>query len=116
MRDNTTVGQYLILVFSFSLASSLNIASLGEGFIYSFLLLAGITIVSFIIHVLISKLLGIDADCTIITMTAGIYGPAFIPAVTGQLKNESLTAPGLICGALGYAVGTFLGIAVWYIL
>ena len=116
VRENTTVGQYLILVFSFSLASSLNIASLGEGFIYTFFLLAGITICSFIIHVLISKLLGIDADCTIVTMTAGIYGPAFIPAVTSQLKNESLTAPGLICGALGYAVGTFLGVAVWYIL
>ncbi len=116
VRENTTVGQYLILVFSFALASSLNIASFNGGFYKILLLLSAITIFSFIVHVILSKALGIDADCTITTMTAGIYGPAFIPAVTSQLKNESLTAPGLICGALGYAIGTFLGVGVWYLL
>ena len=52
---------------------------------------------------------------SIVTMTAGLYGPAFIPAVTKQLRCDALTAPGLICGALGYAVGTFLGAALFWI-
>ena len=76
----------------------------------------GITLGIFVLHVLFSRLLHIGADCTIVTLTAGVYGPAFVPAVTGQLKNESLTAPGLICGALGYAVGTFLGTALYYLI
>jgi len=116
VRENTTAGQYLILVFSFALASSLNLSEIDGGFYKTFLLLAAITIVGFIIHVIISRFLGIDADCTITTLTAGVYGPAFVPAITNQLKNDKLTAPGLICGALGYVVGTFLGVGIWYLL
>ena len=85
-------------------------------FLHIVQLLFIITICSFALHTLLSRLLRIEADCTIVTMTAGIYGPAFIPAVTKQLKNDRLTAPGLICGALGYAAGTFLGVALhWFL-
>ena len=115
VRENSTVGHYLILVFSFALASSLDLRGLTAEFGRIFLLLMGITLGIFVLHVLLSKLLRIGADCTIITLTAGVYGPAFVPAVAGQLKNEKLTAPGLICGALGYAVGTFLGVALYYL-
>jgi uncharacterized membrane protein len=47
-----------------------------------------------------------------VTATAGIYGPAFIPAITKQIKNDALTVPGLICGSIGYAIGTLLGFAL----
>ena len=115
VRENSAVGHYLILVFSFALASSLNLNGLSAAFGQIFLLLMGITVGTFVVHVVLSRLLHIDADCTIVTLTAGVYGPAFVPAVTGQLKNEKLTAPGLICGALGYAIGTFLGVALYYL-
>ena len=116
VRENAAAGHYLILVFSFALAGSLNLQNLSDRFGRIFLLLMGITLGTFVLHVLFSRLLHIGADCTIVTLTAGVYGPAFVPAVTGQLKNESLTAPGLICGALGYAVGTFLGAALYYLI
>ena len=116
VKENATAGHYLILVFSFALASSLRLTGLSRSFLQIVGLLFLITICSFALHTLLSRLLRIEADCTIVTMTAGIYGPAFIPAVTQQLKNEELTAPGLICGALGYAVGTFLGVALhWFL-
>ena len=116
VRENTLVGQYLILVFSFALASSLDLARLSADFQKILFLLSAITLISFLVHVAFSKLLGIDADCTIVTMTAGIYGPAFIPAVTSQIGNDKLTAPGLICGALGYVIGTLLGVTLHCIL
>ena len=50
------------------------------------------------------------------TATAGIYGPAFIPAITKQIKNDALTVPGLICGSIGYAIGTFLGMGIGLLL
>lgn len=116
VRENAVAGHYLILVFSFALASSLRLTGLSMSFLGIVKLLVLITVCSFALHTLLSRLLRIEADCTIVTMTAGIYGPAFIPAVTQQLKNEELTAPGLICGALGYAVGTFLGVALhWFL-
>ena len=107
--ENGLAGHYLILVFSFALASCLDLSSISASFLSVFLLLSGITLCSFLLHVVFCFFLKVDADCAIVTMTAGIYGPAFIPAVTGQLKKEKLTAPGLICGAAGYAIGTFLG-------
>jgi len=116
VRENAVAGHYLILVFSFALASSLRLTGLSTDFLGIVELLLLITVCSFALHSLISRVLRIEADCTIVTMTAGLYGPAFIPAVTAQLKNDRLTAPGLICGALGYAVGTFLGIGLHWLL
>ncbi len=107
------LGHYLILVFSFSLASSVDFSELIGSDFGSLILLYGIiTIGSFIVHLGFARILKIDSDCMIVTATAGIYGPAFVPAITNQLKNENLTVPGLICGSIGYALGTFLGLGL----
>ncbi len=104
------LGQYFILVFSFAIASSLDFTRM-SGLFNDILILYGvITLGVFVLHVIFSKLLNIDVDCTITTLTAGVYGPAFVPAITKQLKNDNLTVPGLIIGSIGYAIGTFLGI------
>jgi len=109
------VGQYFILVFSFALASSLDFTQFKGLFGDIIMLYGAITIGVFILHVLISKFLKIDADCTMVTLTAGVYGPAFVPAITKQIKNDSLTAPGLIIGSIGYAIGTFLGMGLGFL-
>lgn len=115
-KGGTVVGQYFILVFSFSLASSINFGDFDNILGGIFLLYTVITLGVFILHVLISKILKIDADLTMVTLTAGVYGPAFVPAITKQIKNNSLTAPGLIVGSLGYVIGTFLGGLIGYLL
>lgn len=107
------LGHFLILVFSFSLASSVDFSKLiGSSFGDLIILYGIITVGSFIVHIGFAKALKIDSDCMIVTATAGIYGPAFVPAITKQLKNDSLTVPGLICGSIGYALGTFLGVGL----
>lgn len=112
VRGTNTVGQYLILVFSFALASSLDLNKMQDSFGQILLLYTIITLGIFMLHVIFAKILKIDADCTMVTATAGIYGPAFIPAITKQIKNDALTVPGLICGSIGYALGTFLGFVI----
>lgn len=114
-KDMNVVGQYLILVFSFALASSIDFTQLQSVFLKTLLLFGVITVGVLIVHTIISKLLNIDVDCTMVTLTAGLYGPAFIPAVTKQIKNDDLTVPGLITGSIGYAVGTFLGMALVFL-
>lgn len=111
-KGTNVVGQYLILVFSFALASSLDLTKMTGNFGKVLLLYGIITIGAFILHIVFSKILRIDADCAMVTATAGIYGPAFIPAITKQIKNDSLTVPGLICGSIGYAIGTFIGVGM----
>lgn len=116
VKGNTLIGQYLINVFSFGLAMSLNLNEIGSNFPQMLLLYGSITVCTFIVHVLLCKLAKIDVDCCMVTMTAGLYGPAFVPAITSQIKNDELTAPGLICGAIGYAIGTFLGLGIGLLL
>ena len=107
------LGHYLILVFSFSLASSVDFTKLLNSNFGDFIIIYGVvTVGSFIVHLFLAKLLKVDSDCMIVTATAGIYGPAFVPAITKQLKNDNLTVPGLICGSIGYAIGTFLGVGL----
>ena len=118
IRETTgmnVAGQYGILVFSFALASSLDIGMLSDIIGDTLILYGTITIGVFILHTLFSKLLNIDVDCTMVTLTAGLYGPAFVPAITKQIKNDDLTVPGLITGSIGYAIGTFLGMILVFI-
>ncbi len=115
-EGTNVLGHYLILVFSFALASSTDFSRLvGSNFGNLILLYGIITIGTFLVHMILARFLKIDSDCMIVTATAGIYGPAFVPAITKQLNNDNLTVPGLICGSIGYALGTFLGLALGFL-
>ena len=110
VRGTNIVGHYLILVFSFAIALSVNFLEITGDFGKLILLYGIITVGSFILNAIIASFFKIDTDCMIVCATAGIYGPAFVPAITKQLKNDKLTVPGLIVGSIGYAIGTFLGL------
>ena len=109
VKHTNITGQYAILVFSFALASSMDLTQIGSNLIPTLIILSIMTLGTTIIHLIVSVIIKTDVDCAIVTLTAGIYGPAFIPAITKQIKNEDLTVPGLITGSIGYAIGTFLG-------
>jgi uncharacterized membrane protein len=111
-KGTNILGQYLILVFSFALASSLDLTKMQGNFGRILLLYGVITGGIFLVHVILSTIFRIDLDCTMVTLAAGLYGPAFIPAITKQIHNDALTVPGLICGSIGYAIGTFLGVGL----
>jgi uncharacterized membrane protein len=67
---------------------------------------------SVIVHLVFCRLFAIDGHTGLITSTAGIFGPAFIPPVANALKNREVILPGLICGVIGLAIGNYLGIGL----
>jgi uncharacterized membrane protein len=105
-------GMYLILIFSLVVASMANIGEFSniapDLFLYISLAVFG----SLFVHVLIARLFRIDADTVIITSTAMICSPPFVPVVAGALKNREVVIPGLTIGIIGYAVGNYLGFLV----
>ena len=107
-----TVGQYLILMFSFGIGISFRFEALNRGALLLLAMFATAQFGSLLVHLLLCKVCKIDADTSLITSTAGIYGPAFIVPVAEALKNREVVLPGLICGILGYAVGNYLGIGI----
>ena len=114
--SNQPMGSFLIIVFSFAIGSVIDFGNFRGNFLPVFLHFTVITVVSFLVSAAAAKILRVPADELIIAYTAGIYGPAFVPSLSGQLKRKDLLMPGLICGSLGYAIGTFLGIFIAYVL
>lgn len=107
-----TVGQYLILMFSFGIGLSFNFGTLNKEALLLLAMFATAQFGAILIHLLLSRVCKIDADTSLITSTAGIYGPAFIVPVAEALDNREVVLPGLICGIFGYAIGNYLGIGI----
>jgi uncharacterized membrane protein len=109
-------GMYLILIFSLVVSSMANVrdfSGITAGlFFYISLAVFG----SLLLHLLIARLFRIDADTVIITSTAMICSPPFVPVVASALRNREVVVPGLTIGIIGYAVGNYLGFLVANIL
>jgi len=79
---------------------------------YVFLVIFG----SLFIQAILSKIFKVDTDTFIITSTAFICSPPFVPVVAGALKNREILFSGLTVGIIGYAIGNYLGVLVSLIL
>ena len=105
-------GQYLIYMFSVGIGLSFDFSAINLNSLLFLCMFAAAQFGSVILHLLLARIARIDSDTSIITSTAGIYGPAFIVPTANALKNREVVLPGLICGILGYAVGNYLGIGI----
>lgn len=110
------VGQYLLLVFSIAIGTTVNFREMLSAsatiFLYTGLVMTG----AILLHYFLAGLFRIDVDTTIITSTAGIFGPPFILPVAGILKNKEVLVTGLAISLVGYALGNYLGMLLAYLL
>ena len=111
------LGMYFILVFSFAVAS---MADLSRFFSIGFLGLFGYISYAYfgslLLHLLLSKIFRVNADDYLITTTAFVFSPPFVPVVAGALKNKDVIITGITVGILGYIIGNYLGIGLGYFL
>ncbi|ADK83002.1 DUF819 family protein [Sediminispirochaeta smaragdinae] len=112
LKKSFQSGFYLILIFSLTVSSMANIDSLARtapsAMIYVSILLSSITL----LHFLFSFLLKVDADTHLITATAFILSPPFVPLVAASLRNREIVVPGIIIGVIGWVIGNYLGLAM----
>jgi len=108
-------GQYLLLVFCVAIGTIANFRALG-GSTVIFGFCAVVVASAVVIHYLLAALFRIDADTVIITSTAAVFSPPFVPPVAAALKNREIVVSGLTTGLVGYAVGNYLGLALSYLL
>jgi len=103
------LGMYLILIFSVTVASMVNVHDLLQASPQLFYYISFVVFGSLLLHVLLSAVFKIDTDTVIVTSTALICSPPFVPAVAGAMKNKEVILPGLTIGIIGYAIGNYLG-------
>jgi len=109
-------GMYIILIFCLVVASMADIRQLAD-ITFSLFWFVGLAMFgSHILHALIAKFFKMDADTVIISGSALICSPPFVPVVAGALKNREVILTGLAVGIAGYAVGNYLGVLIAYML
>ncbi|MCY1722435.1 DUF819 family protein [Prolixibacteraceae bacterium Z1-6] len=116
IKKTFQLGMYLILIFSLTVASMADISKLSNISFSLFYYVALAVYGSHIIHIILARFFKIDADTVIISTSALICSPPFVPVVAGALKNREVILTGLVVGIAGYAVGNYLGVIIAYLL
>ena len=116
IKKTFQLGMYLILIFSLTVASMADISKLSNISFSLFYYVAFAVFGSHIIHIALARIFKVDADTVIISTSALICSPPFVPVVAGALKNREVILTGMFVGIAGYAVGNYLGVIVAYIL
>ena len=115
-RYNYEAGDYLLLMFALALGTLSSVQGLITGNFPLVIFVAAVVFASALLHVLVASLFRIENDTVIITSAAVLFGPAFILPVAESIKNREVIVAGLSMALLGNAFGTYLGIALAYLL
>ncbi|MBU2513576.1 DUF819 family protein [bacterium] len=110
------LGQYIILIFCVAIGTTADFNMLLSSSPTIILFAAVVLYGAWLLHILLSRLFGIDTDTQIITSVAAIFSPVFVPLVASSLKNREVIVSGLAAGILGYASGNYLGITFAHLL
>lgn len=116
IRGTYQAGQYLILIFSLAIGTTVNFNEILKASPTVFIFTLSVMTIAILIHFMLAAVFRIDTDTTLITSTAGIYGPAFIGPVANAIRNREVIVSGLACGLVGYAVGNYLGFLTAFLL
>ncbi len=106
------LGMYLILVFSIVVASLVDITEVIGSEPKLFYYISYVIFGALFFHVFVSSFFKIDRDTVMVTSTALICSPPFVPAVAGAVKNKNVVVSGLTVGIIGYAIGNYLGVII----
>ncbi len=110
-------GMYLILVFSLTVASMSDLRTMfHKGMIDLILFISWCYFGSLILHIILAKIFRVDADNFLITATAFIFSPPFVPLVANALKNKDVIVTGIAGGVIGYVLGNYFGTTLAFFL
>lgn len=112
-----TLGLYFVYLFCFTIANACDIRQMDlAGSLNILWYILFVIFGSLLLQILFSRLLKLDGDSTLVTSVALINSPPFVPLVAALLNNKDLIILGITIGLLGYMIGNYLGLAVFFLL
>ena len=108
------LGMFFILVFSVVVASQFDLQSLDSGSLILGVFLLFIIVVATLLHLLFCRLFKVSGDLFCVALVALLCSPPFVPPVLGAMGNKKVLISGIVIGLIGYAIGTYLGVALAY--
>lgn len=109
-------GDYFLLVFASIMGLSSDLSLFNPDAFQVLYYMSFVMLGSMLLHLTLSYFLKIDRDTHLITSTAGIMSPPFIPGVASALNNRAILMTGLTAGIVGNLIGTYIGIFITHVL
>jgi uncharacterized membrane protein len=106
------VGVLLMQVFFAVIGASASIALVLEHGTVLFVFAVGILAVHLVVILVAGRLLRLDLAEIVIASNANMGGPTSAAAMAVARRWDALVIPAILCGTLGYATATFIGVAV----
>ena len=110
------LGMFFILIFSVIVASLFDIHSVNGGSLMIGLFVAWVMLVAAGLHLLLCRIMHVSGDLFCVSQIALLCSPPFVPPVVGAMKNKKVLISGIVIGLIGYAIGTYLGVAIAFLL
>lgn len=110
------LGMFFILIFSVVVASQFNIYSIDWSALVILEFILFIMITSVLLHLLFSRIFKVSGDLFTVAHIGLLCSPPFIPPIVGAMGNKKVLISGIVIGLIGYAIGTYLGVSLSYLL
>lgn len=110
------LGMFFILIFSVIVASMFNIHSVSGGSLYVGGFVLWIMGVSVVLHLILCRIAKVSGDLFCVCQVGLLCSPPFVPPIAGAMKNKKVLISGIVVGLVGYAVGTYIGALLAWLL
>ena len=110
------LGMFFILIFSVIVASQFDISQFSYNAVHIFLFVLTITVLTIIFLIIFCRIFKISGDLFSVTIVGLTCSPPFIPPIVSAMGNRKVLISGITIGLVGYAIGTYFGVAVYYFL
>lgn len=110
------LGMFFILIFSVIVASMFDINSVNGGSLYIGGFVFWIIGISVGLHLLLCRIAKVSGDLFCVCQVGLLCSPPFVPPIAGAMKNKKVLISGIVVGLVGYAIGTYLGVFLAWIL
>lgn len=110
------LGMFFILIFSVIVSSLFDIHSVNGGSMMIGLFVAWVMVIAAGLHLLFCRIAHVSGDLFCVSQIALLCSPPFVPPVVGAMQNKKVLISGIVIGLVGYAVGTYLGVAIAMVL
>lgn len=112
LEGDYEVGMALMYIFFGAIGAGADISALIESAPILFVLAGVILTFQFVAILIGGKIFALDLSEMIIASNACALGPTTAAALAGAQGWRALVTPAILCGTLGYATATFLGVGI----